>query len=314
MSERAYIDDAIRAARKYGLQVAVFLGLIKAESNWNPRAGSPAGAQGLGQLMPGTAAGLGVDPWNPAQNLDGSARYLRQQVDRFGGDYKLALAAYNAGPSNVEKYGGIPPFAETRAYVPRVLGYARSYKANGVSMPSTARSKWSPDRDKVRAKAAQLGLRHTSGDRSESSNRGAGGVSNSQHLSTRTEVWADDYVGSNAAMNALVAYARGLPTVNEAMVHDAGSGLHAHIGGTSTSSGGAGGGGGTQMVGLGLDDLAAGPATQLLDLFTDGEASKSLFRVAFIAGGVALGAVLIGLAVVRATGARVSTPIGSVEG
>jgi cell wall-associated NlpC family hydrolase len=80
------------------------------------------------QLMPGTARGLGVtDPFDPMQSLRGGAKYLRAQLDRFGGDYEKALAAYNAGPGAVQKYGGIPPYAETQAYVPRVMGYFQEF-------------------------------------------------------------------------------------------------------------------------------------------------------------------------------------------
>lgn len=89
------------------------------ESRYCPDAVSPKGALGLGQLMPGTARELGVDPFDPAQNLAGAARYLRLQLDAFG-SLELALAAYNAGPGAVRKHGGVPPFAETRAYVREV--------------------------------------------------------------------------------------------------------------------------------------------------------------------------------------------------
>jgi len=115
-------EIARQKARDFGINENVFLRLIQQESGWNPGAGSPAGAQGLGQLMPGTAAGLGVNnPFDPVQNLTGSARYLSQQLKTFG-DYPKALAAYNAGPGNVQRYGGIPPFRETQNYVRTILG------------------------------------------------------------------------------------------------------------------------------------------------------------------------------------------------
>lgn len=115
-------EIARQKARTYGVNEDIFLRLVGAESGWNPRAKSGAGAEGLGQLMPGTAQGLGVtNPYDPVQNLTGSARYLSQQLKRFG-SYDKALAAYNAGPGNVERYGGIPPFKETQNYVKKILG------------------------------------------------------------------------------------------------------------------------------------------------------------------------------------------------
>lgn len=98
----------------------LFVAMIRQESGFNPRAVSPVGAQGLGQLMPDTARLLGVrDPFNPEENLDGAARYLTAQLSRFG-DVRLALAAYNAGPLRVEQYGDVPPFRETRDYVAKI--------------------------------------------------------------------------------------------------------------------------------------------------------------------------------------------------
>ena len=109
------------AAQKYGVDPALLRGLIKQESGFNPNAGSSAGAQGLTQLMPGTARSLGcTNPLDPAQSIDAGAKYLRQQLDTFGGDARKALAAYNAGPGAVERYGGVPPFAETQRYVSSV--------------------------------------------------------------------------------------------------------------------------------------------------------------------------------------------------
>jgi soluble lytic murein transglycosylase-like protein len=111
-----------RAARQYNLRPDLLRAMVQVESGGNPRAVSPKGAMGLLQLMPGTAAGLGVDdPFDPQQNLDAGARYLRMQLDRFHGDERLAVAAYNAGPGAVLRHNGIPPYAETQGYVSRVL-------------------------------------------------------------------------------------------------------------------------------------------------------------------------------------------------
>ncbi|MFO7707674.1 MAG: lytic transglycosylase domain-containing protein [Desulfobacterales bacterium] len=120
------IEKAIRrAASTYNLPPELIRSVIQAESAFRPDAVSPVGAQGLMQLMPDTAKELGVvDPFDIRQNIDGGARYLRQMLDRFGGDLKLALSAYNAGPGAVEKYEGQVPYAETRDYVKRVLRFA----------------------------------------------------------------------------------------------------------------------------------------------------------------------------------------------
>jgi len=116
------------AACGAGVPVELFDALIIQESRYNPQAVSPKGATGLAQLMPGTARTLGVfDRWSVAQNLDGGARYLRQQLDTFG-NWALALGAYNAGPGNVTKYGGLPPFRETRGYVRSILAGIISYQ------------------------------------------------------------------------------------------------------------------------------------------------------------------------------------------
>jgi len=121
-----YAAEISAAAARHGVDPNLLTGLIRAESNFDPGATSPAGAQGLTQLMPGTAASLGVtNPLDPVQSIDGGARYLRQQLDRFGNDATKALAAYNAGPGAVERFGGVPPYEETQNYVRRVLGYAQ---------------------------------------------------------------------------------------------------------------------------------------------------------------------------------------------
>jgi len=116
------------SAVKYNVPVELICGVILQESGGNARATSPAGAKGLMQLMPATARRFGVkDIYDPRQNVDGGTAYLRFLMDRFKGNIELVLAGYNAGEGNVEKYGNkIPPFAETKAYVPNVLGYTQS--------------------------------------------------------------------------------------------------------------------------------------------------------------------------------------------
>ena len=120
-------NSILKAAQKYDLPANLINGVIRAESNFQVKAVSQAGAQGLMQLMPDTARELGVkNPFNIEENIDGGSRYLRKMLDSFGGDLKLALAAYNAGPEAVIKYGGkVPPYRETQQYVKRVLRFTK---------------------------------------------------------------------------------------------------------------------------------------------------------------------------------------------
>ncbi len=126
--------DAIfeEAAARYDVSVDLLKAVAKAESGFNPNAVSKAGAIGVMQLMPATARSLGVaDPYDARQNIMGGAKYLKENLDRFNGDVSLALAAYNAGPNAVQKYGGVPPYSETQNYVKVVTSYMGTPLSSG---------------------------------------------------------------------------------------------------------------------------------------------------------------------------------------
>jgi len=128
-SSTPYDGLIAQAAQRYGLDPAVLHGLIQQESGFDPSAQSSAGAAGLTQLMPGTASSMGVaNPLNPAEAIEGGARYLSGLMSQFSGNTTDALAAYNAGPGAVQQYGGVPPYAETQDYVTKVLGYAQAWR------------------------------------------------------------------------------------------------------------------------------------------------------------------------------------------
>jgi soluble lytic murein transglycosylase-like protein len=129
----AYHDEIAAAANEYGVDPNLLRAVIHAESAFNPNAVSIVGAQGLMQLMPGTASDLGVgDPFDARQNIRGGAQYLAELLKQFGGDERRATAAYNAGPQNVQKYNGVPPFDETRVYVDRVATLHQRYREAGA--------------------------------------------------------------------------------------------------------------------------------------------------------------------------------------
>ncbi len=142
VTKEVRITNAVQnASEKYNLPPALVLGVIKQESGFKPQAESHCGAQGLMQLMPETAKGLGVkDSFSIEQNIEGGCKYLRQMLDRFDGNVQHALAAYNAGPGNVEKYNGVPPFAETKNYVKSVVAHAEKFQGGKLEIAEATSS------------------------------------------------------------------------------------------------------------------------------------------------------------------------------
>ena len=129
--EILYVSIVLKAAAQHGIDPAIIMAIIMAESGYNARAVSKKGAKGLMQLMPRTAKALGVkDIFCPIDNINGGVKYFKRNLNRFNGNVTLALAAYNAGSGNVKKYRGIPPFRATKIYVKKVLQYYELYKDN----------------------------------------------------------------------------------------------------------------------------------------------------------------------------------------
>lgn len=134
-SNRSYLDIIRRHASSYQLEEALVKAVIKVESDYQPRVVSRKGAQGLMQLIPETAKDLKVaNPFDPYENIRGGSEYLRMMLDLFNNDVELALAAYNSGPNTVKRYGGIPPYDETRNYVKKVKHYLDYYRQAGQPM------------------------------------------------------------------------------------------------------------------------------------------------------------------------------------
>ncbi|QSB44434.1 lytic transglycosylase domain-containing protein [Tsuneonella flava] len=128
---QTYAAKVAELSRRFDLSPALIEALVWQESRWRPDAVSPVGARGLAQLMPDTAREMGVNPHDPFANLEGGARYLREQLDRFGGDLEKALAAYNAGPGRVTAANGIPRIRETQQYVAAIMGRLSNHSRGG---------------------------------------------------------------------------------------------------------------------------------------------------------------------------------------
>src|SRR5499427_8956489 len=158
------IDQTRQAAQAAGIDPDLFARQINQESGFNPQAGSPAGAQGIAQFMPQTAQGLGVNPWDPASALPGAANLMKGYLDKYGGDWSKALSAYNAGPGNVDKYGGIPPFEETQRYVQNILGGAQNVVQSTVQQGQTAVNTAAQGVQSAVARVSQFGMGLSSGD------------------------------------------------------------------------------------------------------------------------------------------------------
>lgn len=136
----AYLQSlAAQAATNNGIDPRIFLAQIMAESGFNPNVVSPAGAIGIAQIMPATAKGWGVNPYNPVDSLNAAAANMKKYLDKYG-SYPLALAAYNAGPGAVDKYGGVPPYHETQNYVSTIMGSAGTSDSSATPLPVGAQS------------------------------------------------------------------------------------------------------------------------------------------------------------------------------
>lgn len=156
-----------RASEKYGVSINLLKAVAKAESGFNVNAQSKAGAQGIMQLMPSTSKSLGVtNPFDAEQNIMGGAKLLSQFIDKYDGNTKLALAAYNAGPGNVSKYGGIPPFKETQNYVKKVMGYC----GESITIPS--------DKNNISS------IKSTLVNSTDNTSKTSGSTSSSEYLNT----------------------------------------------------------------------------------------------------------------------------------
>lgn len=132
-SSNSFEDFILSASSRHSIDADLIRAVIKTESDFNSNARSPKGAMGLMQLMPDTARQHNIfDAYNPLDNIEGGVRHLRLLLSRYRGDVELSLAAYNAGVNAVERHGGIPPYAETREYVRRVLRFYDGYRANGI--------------------------------------------------------------------------------------------------------------------------------------------------------------------------------------
>lgn len=205
------MDDIFEeAAVTYGISVDLLKAVAKAESNFNPSAVSHAGAMGVMQLMPGTAASLGVtDPYDARQNIMGGAKYLKTNLDRFGGDVSLALAAYNAGPNSVIKYGGIPPYQETQNYVKKVTSYMEGSPLYANAMVSSTGSSSSASSLSELAKYGSTALLGLSGLYGGSSSGSVGSLFGDSSSDSSSDLFGSSSFGSLYGTSALAGLGNG---------------------------------------------------------------------------------------------------------
>jgi hypothetical protein len=303
----------LAAAAANGLsraQTLAFLATAWVESRWNPGAVGDSGTSyGLFQNRIG---GLGGPTKQTAKRFANPSYSATQAAIRFKRDNITtgAGAAASQRPANRSAYAKSVNAKMKELAAAGIVGSS----ATGAAA-SPAPDKQSPTRAAVRRKASQLGLRHTSGDRTPERNKKGGGVQNSYHLTSRPDKWADDYVGKREDMDALVRWARTQPGVEEAMVHDAGSGLHAHIGGSATGGGTAAGSGGavgaaSADAGNGLARTFGIPGYDLPTLPDSSDVLKVVVKGVVLGVGLALGAGLVYRAVDRLSGGAASQTVG----
>ena len=242
-TEEKWEPEIQKAAKKYNIDPDMLRALIWKESGFDPYAESPMGALGIAQFMPATAASFGIDPMDPYQSIDAAAKYIRNELDHFGGSTEKALAAYNAGRGAVEEFGGIPPYKETQNYVKEIKARMEEYKKAGKDVEVSPYYLGTQiDREKLEKVSWFNKLEpwiggmlnsvgagdavYSSGYRTEAQNRAANSAPNSYHVhGDAVDIVLPDGADTEAIKEMFEPY------FEEVLYHNAGSGLHLHLGG-----------------------------------------------------------------------------------